>query len=77
MEDIDSGLVGLVNVITNNRIRSIAIPALGSGLGRLDWSDVRPRIETALAAVPDVHALVFEPQPGGTTRYVRTGKPQA
>ncbi|KAK0348315.1 hypothetical protein LTR94_037752, partial [Friedmanniomyces endolithicus] len=37
MEDIDAGLVDLVRVIRERKIRSIAIPPLGSGLGGLDW----------------------------------------
>jgi len=44
-------------------IRSIAIPPLGSGLGGLDWSQVRPRIAAAMAKLPDVHTIVFEPVP--------------
>ncbi len=35
IEDIDSGLKALVEEIRNRRIRSIAIPPLGSGLGGL------------------------------------------
>lgn len=61
IEDIESGLVDLVDVIRRNNIRSVAIPPLGSGLGGLDWSDVRPRIEAALAALTDVDIVVYEP----------------
>lgn len=61
IEDIESGLADLVKVIRDKGIRSIAIPPLGSGLGGLDWSEVRPRIERALAGLADVHVLVFEP----------------
>jgi O-acetyl-ADP-ribose deacetylase (regulator of RNase III) len=61
LEDIDAGLGDLVEVIRERGIRSIAIPPLGSGLGGLDWQQVRPRIERALSALPDVHVLVFEP----------------
>lgn len=61
MEDIDAGLVALVETIRTRGIRSIAIPPLGSGLGGLDWAQVRPRIETALRGLEDVRVLVFEP----------------
>lgn len=61
IEDIEAGLVDLARVIREKGIRSIAIPPLGSGLGGLDWEQVRPRIEQALSAMPDVHVLVFEP----------------
>lgn len=61
IEDIDAGLRALANEIEARRIRSIAIPPLGSGLGGLDWQDVRPRIERILSSLGDVHAMVFEP----------------
>lgn len=64
LEDIDSGLRALVEVIRNHQIQSIAVPPLGSGLGGLDWNDVKPRIESALAPLSDVRVLLFEP--GGT-----------
>ena len=42
------GLKALVEEIRARGIRSIAIPPLGSGLGGLNWADVRPRIVEAL-----------------------------
>lgn len=61
MEDIDSGLKALVEVIRSGGIRSIAIPPLGSGLGGLNWAEVRPRIVEALRGVNDLHVIIFEP----------------
>lgn len=61
IEDIEAGLAALVEELRSRNIRSIAIPPLGSGLGGLDWAEVRPRIERALAALPEVEAIVFEP----------------
>jgi hypothetical protein len=40
---------------------SIAMPALGCGLGGLDWERIRPAIERALVGAPDVDARVYEP----------------
>lgn len=51
MEDIDAGLTALVDEIRTRCVQSVAVPALGSGLGGLDWRDVRPRIEAALRAL--------------------------
>jgi hypothetical protein len=65
LEDIEAGLADLVHVLPSYGIRSVAIPALGSGLGGLDWQDVRPRIVAALSTVPDVSVIVFEPLGGG------------
>lgn len=61
MEDIDAGLVALMQELRQRDIRSVAIPPLGSGLGGLDWAEVRPRIEAALSALPNVDVLIFEP----------------
>ena len=41
MEDIESGLKALIDAIEQYHIRSIAIPPLGSGLGGLDWKQVK------------------------------------
>ncbi len=62
IEDIDAGLQALVAEIRQRGIRSIALPPIGAGLGGLDWNEVRGRIERALSDLPEVHAIVFEPQ---------------
>ena len=61
MEDIESGLVALVDTIRRHKIHSIAVPALGSGLGGLNWNEVRPRIEAALRDIPKLQTVMFEP----------------
>jgi O-acetyl-ADP-ribose deacetylase (regulator of RNase III) len=61
MEDIETGLRALIQVVQARGIASLALPALGCGNGGLDWSEVRPRIETAFAALPDVRVLLYEP----------------
>lgn len=61
MEDIDSGLVALVQVLRERNIRSLAVPPLGSGLGGLDWTEVRPRIVAALAGLDDLKVTIYEP----------------
>jgi O-acetyl-ADP-ribose deacetylase (regulator of RNase III) len=61
VEDIEAGLVALVDEVRARGIRTVAIPPLGSGLGGLDWSQVRPLIERAFAALPEVDVQVFEP----------------
>ena len=60
LADIEAGLRDLRRVIDEYEIESIALPALGCGLGGLDWADVRPLIEAALEDLP-VRALAFEP----------------
>lgn len=67
---IEEGLVDLRRVIEEHRIRSVALPPLGSGNGGLDWSDVRPRIEAALTDLADVNVMIYEP----TTAYQNVTK---
>ena len=61
LTDIETGLVALVKDIQTRGIRSVAIPPLGSGLGGLNWTDVRERIEGAVGALQDVRVVIFEP----------------
>jgi O-acetyl-ADP-ribose deacetylase (regulator of RNase III) len=61
IEWVETGLVALAEVVRENQIRSIALPALGCGNGGLDWDRVRPKIEAAFSHLPEVEALVFEP----------------
>ncbi|MBS0188951.1 MAG: macro domain-containing protein [Planctomycetes bacterium] len=70
IEWIQDGLVDLRRVILQHAIRSIAIPPLGSGNGGLEWVEVRPLIEAALADVPDVDVVVYEP----TAKYQNVAK---
>ena len=62
MEYIEEGLVALVGEIERRAIESIAIPALGCGLGGLDWTDVRPLVVGAFEEVGEVEVVVFGPQ---------------
>jgi len=61
LEWIEAGLEDLVRVIQEKKIRSIALPPLGSGNGGLNWTDVRPLIEHRLSKIPDVEIIVYEP----------------
>ena len=61
IEDIETGLVALAEAIRSKNIRSIAIPPLGSGLGGLNWSEIRPRIQAALSQFSNLHVIIFEP----------------
>ena len=76
MNDIEAGLEALVKDVARLGIKSIAVPPLGCGLGGLSWSEVRPRIEQALASLPDVRVLLFSPSgaPDAKKMPVRTKK---
>lgn len=62
MEYVDEGLRALVEEVRRLGIESVAVPPLGCGLGGLDWNEVRPRIEKAFEALPEVRVLLFEPK---------------
>ena len=61
IKDIELGLEAFAQEIRERGVLSVAIPPLGSGLGGLDWNEVRPRIEKALTDLDDVRVVVFEP----------------
>lgn len=71
IEDIESGLEDLAAVIREFNINSIAVPPLGSDLGKLDWSDVRPLIEDTLRQFDSLKAIIFEPRKVGAPQPVR------
>lgn len=52
LEDIETGLYHLVGVMDYLGIKSVALPALGCGLGGLDWDEVRPLIHERLGGLP-------------------------
>lgn len=62
LEDIRSGLVDLRKYIEVQHIRSVAIPALGCGLGGLSWLAVKALIEQTFDGMQDCEILVFPPQ---------------
>ena len=77
IEDIKSGLVDLVAFLQREQVQSVAIPPLGCGNGGLNWSEVRPLIVEAMAAIPSVAVHLYEPQgpPEADTMPVATKKP--
>lgn len=62
IKDIEHGLEHLVKVVKKNRIKSIAIPPLGSGLGGLNWLNVRKLILEKFNRLPGVELHLYEPK---------------
>jgi len=77
LEDIEAGLNDLVYQVKRLGIHSIALPPLGCGNGGLDWEHVRPQIERAFAALPDIDVRLFSPSgtPAPQAQEIRTTKP--
>jgi len=62
LKDIEDGLKHFAGSYEQMGIQSIAMPALGCGLGGLKWSEVQPLIVKHLGALPDLDVYVYEPQ---------------
>lgn len=61
IEWIGGGLLALRRVVVMERIRSIAIPALGCGYGGLIWAVVRREIENVMDSMLDVDVELHGP----------------
>jgi O-acetyl-ADP-ribose deacetylase (regulator of RNase III) len=61
IDDIEAGLRSLRQEVEVRSIRSVALPALGCGLGGLRWVEVRPLIQRMLTDLPGARVVVFEP----------------
>jgi O-acetyl-ADP-ribose deacetylase (regulator of RNase III) len=61
LDYVRAGLVDLVAQIRSLEIESVAMPALGCGLGQLAWDEVKPLIHEALGGLNGVRVLLFEP----------------
>jgi O-acetyl-ADP-ribose deacetylase (regulator of RNase III) len=42
-------------------IKSVAVPALGCGLGGLAWCEIKPLMEQAFSQCPDILFKIYEP----------------
>ena len=78
IEYIEKGLHDLVRIIRQEKIRSIAVPPLGCGLGGLDWNDVYSEIKKSLTALENVQVIVFPPKgaPNPEEMINRTERPE-
>lgn len=62
MGDIEAGLLDLVNEVKKRNIKSIAIPPLGCGMGRLNWHDVHNKIVQAFEIRDsELQIIIFQP----------------
>lgn len=68
MEDVRLGIEALVEELGALRLQSVALPALGCGLGGLPWSEVRSVLVRTFRHLPSVEARVYAPMPGPPAR---------
>jgi len=59
LDFIKQGMNDMVLIMRKFDYKSIAIPPLGSGLGGLDWSEVRSVLQYGLTYLPNVHAIIL------------------
>ncbi len=62
IEYVIDGLKSLKRIIKDLNIKSIGIPAIGSGLGNLNYEDVKPLLEQFAIDLPDVKVVCYEPK---------------
>lgn len=58
IEYIQLGLIALRESIIKKKLTSVALPAIGSGLGGLAWVDVKNEIEIALLDYEDTKGIL-------------------
>ena len=61
LSDLDKAIKALARTIALYQISSIAIPAIGSGLGGLNWEEVKPLIDRYLSDIPSTKVTVLNP----------------
>lgn len=61
IEFIQDGMASLALWCVHTSVKSVAIPALGCGLGNLDWKVVRPLIIKSLGAIRNLEVYTFDP----------------
>lgn len=59
---IEDGLADTVVKLKDSKFKSIAFPALGCGLGGLNWLEVKGLMVDFAKALPEMHVIVYEPQ---------------
>ena len=78
IEDVKTGLRDLVRILSERRVKSVAVPPLGCGQGGLAWQEVRPLIVKALGEL-ETRVLLFGPEDGtrqASDMVVNTAKPK-
>lgn len=57
-----SGRRAMIDVVEQYKMKSVAIPALGCGLGGLSWGVVKPILRNLDALAPQVEWIIYDPQ---------------
>ena len=60
IEFIRMSLENMMLQAENKKVKAIALPAIGAGLGGLDWNDVKKEIEYISKKYPNIDLYVVE-----------------
>lgn len=61
-EYVEKGLDTLIEELKIRNIKSVALPPLGAGNGKLEWEKVKVILNEKLKKLPEVEFIIFEPQ---------------
>ncbi|WP_414931880.1 macro domain-containing protein [Vibrio europaeus] len=64
IEYIEDGLTDLISTVRTLGIKSVALPALGSGLGGLPWSQVEKQFLEKLSPIEEIEWRIYAPTDG-------------
>ena len=67
----------MIREVRERKIRTIAIPPLGSGLGGLQWGRVKDMIEAAFKGMTDVQVKLYEPKGSPEARDMPLDTPRS
>ena len=59
--DIEMGMDALVDAVIEHQIQSVALPALGAGVGLLGFDDVRDVVKNSTEHIPEVAFILYRP----------------
>lgn len=74
LQYITEGLIDLKKRIIELNIKSIAIPPLGCGNGKLKWTEVKPLIIEALIDLQNIEVEIYEPSESAYTELAKAKK---
>jgi O-acetyl-ADP-ribose deacetylase (regulator of RNase III) len=57
---VDAAIGKMLQLATENKIKQIALPKIGAGLGKLDWESVKQIINDQAITYPEIDLFVVE-----------------
>ncbi len=67
LEYIEKSVTKMLDLASEEDVTKLALPAIGAGLGGLEWNDVKDVLEKASANYPNIELYVVESYQSGNT----------